>query len=180
MSPPVGPPITIPQNHVILEIRSSTSNPAVLHRDETKWYVTQKKRNEPQITDVFTDQQGARYRFCCPIERFIAYELRVFTVSGGTPPLNRFLIGVLKSTVEMIRKQPNLAGAKQDEVIGVAFDRAWEAELRAAFLDLFGSRGIIESPERGVNVHLAGEWRKPVIFTPNCCVWVPSDTIVIE
>ena len=132
MSAPVGPAITIPQDHVILEIRSSTSNPAVLHRDETKWYVTHKKRSEPQITDVFTDQQSARYRFCCPIERFTAYELRVFNVSAGTPPSTPFLIGVLKSTVEMVRKQPNLAGAKEDEVIEVAFNRAWEGELRAA------------------------------------------------
>ena len=180
MSVEICPAITIPKEHVILEIRSSTSHPAVLHRDKTNWYVTHKMRSEPQITDVFTDQQSARYRFCCPAKRFIAYELQVFNVSAGILPPSRFLIGILKSTVETIRVQPNLAGAKEYEVIGEAFNRAWEAELRAAFLDLFGPTGIIESRERGVDVHLVGEWEKPVIFTPNCCAWVPSDRIVIE
>jgi hypothetical protein len=180
MSAPSAPAITIPRDHIILEIRSSTSSPAVLHRDKAKWYVTHKQGSEPQMTDVFTDQQSARYRFCCPIERFSAYELRVFSVTTGGSPSSRFLVGVLKSAVELVRQQPDLAGAKEDEVIEVAFNRAWEGELRAAFLELFGSSGIIESPEREVKIHLLGEWKKPVIFTLSCCVWVPSDIIVIE
>ena len=93
---------------------------------------------ESQKMEVFADEQNARIRFSCPVERFIAYELRIYSVGTGTPPPGRFLIGILKSNIATIREDLAAEGAREYEIVNDAFKRAWDVELRKAFIGLLG------------------------------------------
>jgi hypothetical protein len=187
MSIEFGPAITIPKEHQHLEVGPSIVHPVVLHRDDRNWYVTDKPRQMPQKTAAFSDEESGRERFLILARYFVAYTLRVYDVgpmSSGLSVLKRYLIGVPKSEVENVRKDPDFQGAREDERVEGAFKRAWQQDLRKAFIDLFGSPSGIShqrSPQgpQGIEVRLIGDWAEPLLVTPsNCCIWQSSDKII--
>lgn len=56
-------PISIPNDHRIIDASPSFRCSAALHTDSEKWYVTWKEGHEAEKTEQFTDEAEARSRY---------------------------------------------------------------------------------------------------------------------
>jgi hypothetical protein len=120
-----------------------------------------------------------------PVPSFDAYELRTYEVSpatlGSISVPERFLIGVPRTIVDKIRKEPLFADAKEADVIEVAFKQAWKHELLEAFRDIFETAAVKENLAWAVEPHFFVSWEKPLRITPSrYCIWRHSNNVILR
>jgi hypothetical protein len=120
-----------------------------------------------------------------PVPSFDAYELRTYEVSpatlGSISVSERFLIGVPRPMIDIIRKEPLFADATETDVVEGAFKQAWKQELLEAFRDIFETVAVKESVVWGVEPHFLATWEQPLRVTSSrCCIWHHSNNIILR
>jgi hypothetical protein len=119
------------------------------------------------------------------VPSFDAYELRTYEVSPATlssiSAAERFLIGVPRTMIDKIRKEPLFTDATEADVVEGAFKQAWQQELREAFSDILETAAVKEGLAWGVEPHFLATWEQPLRVTSSCCcIWHHSNNIILR
>jgi hypothetical protein len=119
-----------------------------------------------------------------PVPSFDAYELRIYDVRpltiGSTSAPERFLIGVPRSMIDKLRKDPLFVDAAESDFVEEAFKRGWETELLTAFRYILQAPGAEKTWLRDGIARLSGSWSDPLAATSSrYCIWRNSNNVAL-